>query len=71
MELTKIEERKKVRVDKIEFEKKRKAKAEQEIEEPETVTVNKSQQSPSKVAFNIEKSSVSSPTKMSPKKSYA
>lgn len=73
MELTKIEERKKVRNDKIELALKRKKEAEEEMEEPETAGMNKSSGSPSKgVGFAFQdKSSISSPTKASPKKSFA
>lgn len=73
MELTKIEERKKVRNDRIELAAKRKAQAEEDGEEPDTAGMNRSGGSPQKgVGFNFQdKSSISSPTKASPKKSFA
>jgi len=73
MELTKIEERKKTRADRIELAAKRKQQEEDELEEMDTIVMNKSTGSPSKppgVNF-LDKSSTSSPTKASPKKSFA
>lgn len=73
MELTRIEERKKVRIDRIELKAKRKAQEEDDNEAEETGIMNKSTGSPQKgmsVAFQ-DKSSISSPTKASPKKSFA
>ena len=73
MELTRIEERKKVRSNRIELAAKRKAQDEEDGEEQDTVGMNRSGSSPQKgTGVNFQdKSSISSPTKASPKKSFA
>jgi len=74
MELTAIEERKKTRIDRAEAIRKRREQEEAaEQEHEETLDLKKSQAgSPSKLQVGfMDRSSVSSPTKASPKKSYA